>query len=73
MEPLAYGNSSWEEIRQALAACRVKQVFQSHSLEVSAALKDGSVLTAREPAIDDIIDEAAAAEPGCGKIIMATE
>jgi hypothetical protein len=65
--------SEWEEIKNAIENCEVKQVFQAHSKEVSAELKNGQKLFAVEPDIDDIIDLAVSAEPKCGRIIMATE
>ena len=46
--------------------------MQSHSLDVSAVLKDGNTLSAIEPGIDDIIDVALEAEQVCRKILMGT-
>jgi hypothetical protein len=64
---------SWEAIKKAINNCEVKEVFQAHSRDVSAELKNGDKLIAIEPKIDDIIDIAVAAEFKCGRIIMATE
>jgi len=64
---------SWEAIKKAINNCEVKEVFQAHSRDVSAELKNGSKLIAVEPMIDDIIDLAVVAESKCGKIIMGTE
>lgn len=61
----------WEEIKEAIATCRVQEVFQAHSLAVKAELKDGRVIEAREPRIDEIIDFVTAS--GCRGVIMATE
>lgn len=63
----------WEDIKQAIAECRVEDVSQLHSLKVSARLKDGTTLSATEPGIDNILNLAEAAEPRCGSIIMMTE
>lgn len=63
----------WLRIVQAIYECNVTKVFQAHSLDVSATLKNGVVFRAKEPKIDDIIDIAVDAEPVCGKIRMATE
>jgi hypothetical protein len=64
---------SWESIKQAINNCEVKSVFQAHSKEVSAELKNGDKLTGVEPMLDDIIKIAVEAELKCGKIIMGTE
>lgn len=65
--------SPWRMIREAIAGCRVTQVSQAHSLQVSARLKDGTTLRAKEPKIDAIISAAQEAEDLCGPIPMATE
>lgn len=65
--------TAWEEIKKLIKDCEVESVFQSHSLEVSAELKNGQRIKAVEPRIDYIIDLAQEAEPTCGDIIMATE
>jgi hypothetical protein len=64
---------AWQSIEKAINECEVKSVFQAHSKEVSADLKNGEKIFAVEPNIDDIIDLAVEAEENCGKIIMATE
>lgn len=64
---------AWEEIKKLIKDCEVESVFQAHSLEVSAELKNGQKISAIEPKIDYIIDLAQEAGPTCGKIIMATE
>ncbi len=63
----------WLAIKQAIYNCEVESTSQYHSLEVSAKLKNGVVLRAIEPSIDDIITVAEEAEEKCGKIMMATE
>jgi hypothetical protein len=67
------GHQAWEKVKSALQQCQVAKVFQSHSLAVSATLKDGTELRAQEPAIDDIIELAQQAAGKCGQIPMATE
>ncbi len=64
---------AWEEIKSFIKDCEVESIFQAHSLEVSAELKNGQKISAVEPRIDYIINLAQEAEPVCGNIIMATE
>lgn len=64
---------SWESIKQVINNCEVKSVWQGHDRRAGAKLKNGQELTSFEPKLDDIIDLAVAAEPKCGKILMATE
>jgi hypothetical protein len=65
---------AWEELRQAVLDCRVKSVMQSHDRRVEAVLRNGEVLEAVEPQIDDIMDIAGQAQEQCFfEIIMATE
>ncbi len=72
-DQLVSNNSTWEQIKTAIANCEVETTFQSHSLDVSAKLKNGTKLNAVEPKIDEIINLAVQAETNCGKIRMATE
>lgn len=69
----AESHPAWQAIKEAIENCEVEQVFQAHSLAVSAKLKDGRTLEATEPRIDDIITLALSAQSGCGEILMATE
>ena len=64
---------AWDRIVEAVRQCEVTSVFQSHSRNVSVERKDGSTLSAVEPAIDDIFDVVLASEKTCGRILMATE
>jgi hypothetical protein len=66
-------DENWLAIKTAVAECRAESIMQTHSLRVSANLKDGTRLEATEPEIDDIIDLAIAAQEKCGSIPMATE
>jgi len=72
-EQISENNSTWEKIKQAINNCEVESTFQSHSLDVSANLKNGTKLNGVEPKIDDIINIAVQAEGKCGRIRMATE
>ena len=72
-EQISENDSTWEQIKQAINNCEVESTFQSHSLDVSAKLKNGTRLSAIEPKIDDIINIAVQAEGKCGRIRMATE
>jgi len=72
-EQISKNNSTWEQIKQAINNCEVESTFQSHALDVSAKLKNGTMLNAVEPKIDEIINIAAEAEGKCGRIRMATE
>ena len=47
--------------------------MQTHSLYVTAKLKDGTILEGVETRIDDIIDMSIAAQDKCGEILIATE
>jgi hypothetical protein len=63
----------WNDIKSAIAKCKVDTVFQTHGREVTAQLKDGSEIRTTEPNIDDILQLAVEAEGGCGLIMMTTE
>ena len=51
-------NITWEEAVDLIRNCQVTQVSQSHSRNVSIALKSGEVKTTKEPQIDLVLDEA---------------
>ena len=63
----------WDMLKQAVGNCEVTSIMQSHSLEVTAVLKSGRVINAKEPAIDDIFNIVDQVEEKCGQIRMATE
>lgn len=73
MGPLPPTAEAWMEIVDAVSSCRVKSVFQAHSLAVTATLKDGTEIHGIEPRIDTIMDLVAQAKPRCGDVVMATE
>ncbi len=72
-EEPSVGTLDWEIIKSAINNCEVKMVFQTHALEVSVDLKDGRVLKAVEPKIDDIINIAEESQKKCGKFPIGTE
>jgi len=63
----------WEIIKWAVENCEVSSIMQTHSLEITAVLKDGEIIKAKESEIDDIFEVAELAESKCGRIRMATE
>lgn len=67
-----FGNQ-WEKIKNAIYDCEVESIFQNHSKEVIAKLKDGSEIEAIEPNIDDVFGIVDDAKIKCGEITMATE
>ena len=53
---LVYKNHlAWENMKDAIRKCQVEKVFQAHSLQVEATLKDGTKIRAIEPKIDEIM------------------
>ena len=63
----------WEILKWFIGNCEVSSIMQAHSLEVTAILKNGKVIKAKEPEIDDIFDIIAESKDKCGDIIVATE
>jgi hypothetical protein len=50
------GSPAWGKIRRAILACSVEAVSQTHARDVTATLRSGRTLQAKEPAIDAILD-----------------
>ncbi|HYZ79601.1 MAG TPA: hypothetical protein VE596_19750 [Gaiellaceae bacterium] len=50
------GSAAWGEIRRAIRACKVTAVGQTHARDVTATLRSGRTLRAKEPAIDAVLD-----------------
>ena len=50
------GSRTWIDIRRAILGCRVKAVGQTHARDVTATLKHGRTLRAKEPKIDAVLD-----------------
>ncbi len=73
-ENYAFTNiSNWNLIKQAIAECKIDSVMQTHALEVTATFKDGRIITAKEPKIDDIFYIIDQCKNKCGEIKMMTE
>lgn len=73
-EEYAFTNiSNWNLIKQSASNCEIKSVMQTHDLEVTAMLKNGEEVTAREPKIDDIFNVINQYTDKCDEVIMATE
>lgn len=64
---------SWEQARTLILSGQVAQIFQLHNLTVTLALKDGRVVTTREPAIDDVFAVVEDCGAPCADILIATE
>ncbi len=64
---------SWEHAVALILGGHVKQVTQTHALEVTLSLKDYSVLTTTEPAIDDVFKVIASCGSACTDMVLATE
>ena|SRR3989442_1513298 len=63
----------WEEAIAVLQTGQVTQVIQTHSLYVSLWLKNGSVITTKEPTIDAISYELGKCGDPCKNIVFGTE
>lgn len=57
---------TWDEARKLLEDCQVTEVFQTHNLEVTMTLKNGSTKTTTEPKIDEVLFLAKTAGQECG-------
>jgi len=68
-----HGRVVWSVAIQVLYTGHVTHIFQSHHLDVTLQLKNGTVLTTKEPTIDAIFDEVARCGEPCRNIVMATE
>ena len=66
-------NINWKQAIDILNQGEVKSVFQTHNLDVSLVLEDGSIFKTREPAIDDIFTEVEKCGSPCSDVILATE
>jgi hypothetical protein len=64
---------SWEEAITVLQTGQVTQVIQTHQLYVSLWLKNGSVITTKEPTIDAISYELGKCGDPCKNIVFGTE
>jgi hypothetical protein len=66
-------NQDWENLKNAILRCEVKELFQDHEQNVTATLKDGKKMIAIEPNIDDVFKIAKRVENKCDKMILSTE
>lgn len=64
---------SWDEAIEILNSGDVKEVFQSHSLNVTLILKDDTRINTIEPSIDDIFEEVERCGKPCDRITLSTE
>lgn len=63
----------WKQVPRILSSGNVSSVMQTHHLDVSLVLRDGSMVITKEPRIDEIGREIAACGSPCNGIIYATE
>jgi len=66
-------NSNWNIVLASLNNCEAKSVFQTHSKLVTIKLKNGDIVTAYEPKIDDVMKVVESLNGKCGDIGLATE
>src|SRR5712664_4239453 len=64
---------SWEEAITILRTGQVTRVIQTHQLYVSLWLKNGSVITTKEPTIYSISYELSKCGDPCKNIVFVTE
>jgi|SRR2546425_378648 len=64
---------SWDGAIAVLHTGQVTRIFQTHHLEVSLWLKNGTVMITREPTIDAIFHEIQKCGEPCQSIEEATE
>lgn len=65
--------ANWETAIAILNTGRVTEVVQSHHLEVTLTLEDGSQIKTVEPALDDIFREIERCGNVCREILLGTE
>ena len=69
-----YERVDWDTAEQAIKRCFAESVMQNHQREVWVTLKDGQMLYAIEPELDDVIYAAQSVQGSCGGMIeIATE
>lgn len=66
-------NSTWPLALEAINNCKVSQILQNHQEFVQLELKDGSIISAYEPDLDDAFLAANAVTEQCGIVRMGTE
>ena len=68
-----HGRVAWSDAIQVLYTGQVTHIFQTHHLDVTLQLKNGTVLTTKEPTIDAIFHEVMTCGEPCRNIEMGTE
>jgi len=63
----------WDEAIIILNSGEVKSVMQTHNLDVTLTLKNGTTIHTKETRIDMIFDEIDKCGNSCDNLIMATE
>lgn len=63
----------WEEAVGILYSGQVRNVMQTHALEITLILKNGKIIKTKEPGIDDIFEEINKCGNSCKGIGIATE
>ena len=63
----------WKNVQLALLRGDVRQVTQTHSLRVTAVLKDGRTVYTRQPRIDEVLRMIQICGERCADTIVATE
>ena len=67
------GEVDWATAIEILNTGQVTEVMQSHTLEVTLTLEDGSQIKTVEPSIDDIFREIELCGNVCREILLITE
>ncbi len=65
--------ASWAEAVQTIMNGEVQQVTQTHSLEVTLSLKDGTTLHTIEPRLDEVFRVIEMCGELCSDIVLSTE
>ena len=64
---------AWEQVAELLATGEVDSVFQTHALDVTFQMKDGSQISTVEPGIDDIFRLVDECGDPCADLVLSTE
>ena len=71
--PSDHENVVWNVAIRVLYSGQVTHIFQSHHLDVTLQLENGTVLATKEPTIDAIFHEVTRCGEPCRNILIATE
>jgi DNA-directed RNA polymerase alpha subunit len=63
----------WQTAVEVLNSGQVTEIMQTHDLQVTLTLDDGSQIVTVEPSIDDIFREVELCGNTCSKIVLITE